>query len=72
MDKVIFVTNFLGNGGAARVMSILADNLIYKNKNIEIISFLDRNDTYELKNDIKLTVLSVKVKIKYFKNLKEY
>ncbi|MCI8617932.1 MAG: glycosyltransferase family 4 protein [Clostridia bacterium] len=50
-------------------MSILADNLIYKNKNIEIISFLDRNDTYELKNDIKLTVLKCKSKNKVFQKL---
>ena len=69
MKKVIFVTNFLGNGGAARVMSILADNLLKKNMKVEILSFLDRSDTYELDSDINLIVLKCNSKNKIFQKI---
>lgn len=69
MKKVIFVTNFLGNGGAARVMSILADSLLEKNMEVEILSFLDRNDRYKINDKIKITVLNCKSKNKIFQKI---
>lgn len=69
MKKVIFVTNFLGNGGAARVMSILADNLIQKNIEVEILSFLDREDKYRIDKKAKLTVIECNCKNKILKKI---
>lgn len=60
MSKVIFVTNFLGNGGAARVMSIVASSLFKKGIEVEIISFLDRKDAYKVNAEIKTIVLKCK------------
>lgn len=69
MKKVIFVTNFLGNGGAARVMSILADSLLEKNMEVEILSFLDRNDRYKINDKIKITVINCKSKNKILQKI---
>lgn len=69
MKKVIFVTNFLGNGGAARVMSILADSLLEKNMEVEILSFLDRNDMYKINDKIKITVIKCKSKNKILQKI---
>jgi len=63
MKKVVFVTNFLGNGGAARVMSIIANHFSNQNINVEIISFLESfkgKERYKVNNNIKFTYLKCK------------
>ena len=60
MEKVIFVTNFLGNGGAARVMSVVANYLVERNIEVEICSFLDREGTYKLNKKIKYNIIECK------------
>lgn len=64
--KLIFVTNYFGNGGAATVMKIIIEDLIKTEKyNIEIISFDQKNkfdDTknrYEIPKNVKFTVLQI-------------
>ena len=69
MNKVIFVTNFLGNGGAARVMSILANRLIEENFTVEIISFLHRDGEYTVNKNIKIFYLTCKNKNSILKKI---
>ena len=62
MNKVIFVTNFLGNGGAARVITVIANYLVEKNYQVEIVSFLDGKDRYKINKNIKYNVIKCKSK----------
>lgn len=69
MDKVIFVTNFLGNGGAARVMSVVANYLENKDVDVEICSFLDREGTYNVDERIKYNIIECKNKNNILKKI---
>ena len=60
MEKIIFVTNFFGNGGAARVMSTLIEYFSKEGRQVEIVSFLNREDTYKIPENVKYTVLEYK------------
>ena len=58
MQKIIFLINSLSSGGAEKVLSVLANELVNQKYNIEII-FLEKNEFYELDKRIKKTYLSV-------------
>ena len=62
MNKVIFITNFLGNGGAARVMSVVANYLEDRDVDVEIYSFLDREGMYKLNKNVKYNIIECKSK----------
>lgn len=67
--KVIFVTNILGNGGAGRVMATIANYLAHKKYNVEILSFLDNYETYDIHNEIKNKVIYCKSKNSVLKKI---
>ena len=64
--KLIFVTNYFGNGGAATVMKIIIEDLIKTEKyDIEIISFDQKNkfdnnkNRYEIPKNVNFTELHI-------------
>lgn len=67
--KVIFITNILGNGGSGRVMATIANHLAQKNYKIEVYSFLDNYDLYEIDNRINNTVIKCKSKNNQIKKI---
>lgn len=67
--KVIFITNILGNGGAGRVMATIANYLVNENYQIEVYSFLDNYDVYEINDKITNKVIKCKSKINYIKKI---
>ena len=72
MKKIIFVTNFFGNGGAARVMSTLIEYFNKESTEIEVVSFLDRKDTYKIPQNVKYTTLKYKKRgIKKIQRIKQ-
>ena len=69
MKKIIFITNFLGNGGAARVMSVLANYLEDNDIDIEILSFLDMDGKYKVNENVKYSIIKCKSKNNVLKKL---
>lgn len=67
--KVIFITNILGNGGSGRVMATVANYLANKNYKVEVYSFLDNYDLYEVNNRINNTVIRCKSKNNQIKKI---
>ena len=64
--KIIFVTNYFGNGGAATVMKIIIEDLIKTEKyDIEIVSFDQKNkfdntkSRYEIPENVKFVELRI-------------
>lgn len=72
MNKIIFVTNYFGNGGAATVMKIIAEYMIFQKYEIELVAFLDNDDKYSIPDGIKYKVLNEKNKIKRIFALRKY
>jgi glycosyltransferase involved in cell wall biosynthesis len=62
-NKVIFVSNLVGNGGAGRVLSLVANYFSRKSMNVIIYSFQDNHATYELEDSIDQIVMKPKTKI---------
>ncbi len=58
--KVIFITNILGNGGSGRVMATIASYLAEKDYCVEVYSFLDNYDVYDINNKIMNNVIECK------------
>lgn len=52
--KIMFVCNGLGSGGAERVITILANQLIKKDYSIFILAFIKSDQEYELNEKIKV------------------
>lgn len=72
MKKIIFVTNYFGNGGAARVMQVLAKEFSKKNDyEVMIVSFLDDNNKYNLPEKISYVTIDSKQKKSAIENIKE-
>lgn len=69
MKRIMFVCNRLGGGGAERVITILANYLAYKKYEVEILSFLDYHDTYDIHNEIKNKVIYCKSKNSLLKKI---
>lgn len=51
--KVIFVSNLVGNGGAGRVMSLIANYFSENDIDVTICSFSDTHETYQMNKNIK-------------------
>ncbi len=75
LKKIVFLhlPGFLNYGGAERVLAQVANNLIYKNYDVSIISYtIESNSIYKLDNKIKRLELgytpksNLLYKIKYF------
>jgi len=57
MKKITFLINSLSSGGAEKVLSVLANELVKQGYGVEII-FLEKNEFYALDKKIKKTHLS--------------
>jgi glycosyltransferase involved in cell wall biosynthesis len=62
VKKVIFVSNFVGNGGAGRVMSLIANYFSENHINVTICSFSDDYDTYPINKNINNILMKPKYK----------
>ncbi len=62
MKEVIFVSNVIGNGGAGRVMAIIADYFAEKGVDVTLCSFLDNYETYEMNPKIKQVIIKKDLK----------
>lgn len=62
MKNVIFVSNVIGNGGAGRVMAIIADYFVEKGIDVTLCSFLDNYETYEMNPKIKQVMIKKDLK----------
>ena len=60
--EIVFISNFLGNGGAARVISILAEEFAERNYSVCIYSFIGSGVKYELNSKIKNLYIPTKKK----------
>jgi N-acetylgalactosamine-N,N'-diacetylbacillosaminyl-diphospho-undecaprenol 4-alpha-N-acetylgalactosaminyltransferase len=57
LNKVTFLINSLSSGGAEKVLSVLANELVKQTFQVEII-FLEKNEFYKLDDRVKKTYLS--------------
>lgn len=58
MHKILFVTGSLRRGGAERVITILANNLVKRGYSVEIATLLYSEVEYSVDNNIKIVDLS--------------
>ncbi|MDF2472259.1 MAG: hypothetical protein K0R21_41 [Anaerocolumna sp.] len=56
--KIIFISNFVGNGGAGRVLSLVANYFARQSMDVTICSFLDDQATYEMEDNIKQILIN--------------
>ena len=54
MKNILFVGNGLGNGGAERVISLLANALINEGENVYILSFVKADKTYNINPHVNI------------------
>jgi GalNAc-alpha-(1->4)-GalNAc-alpha-(1->3)-diNAcBac-PP-undecaprenol alpha-1,4-N-acetyl-D-galactosaminyltransferase len=77
-NKIAFVLGGMGNGGAERVVSILANHYAKKGKSVDIITLLSSNCTYQLEPNVRLISLANEGKsrklqtIDWIKGIKKY
>lgn len=72
MKRYLFFIGTLCNGGAERVVSILASHMAKKGMPVEVLTYYDRPVSYELDPNVKLTALETMTGSKNrFKNLIE-
>lgn len=57
--EIIFISNFLGNGGAARVITVLAESLYQKGYNVSIIAFPFSGQEYPKSDHITYKILDL-------------
>jgi len=56
-NKITFLINSLSSGGAEKVLSVIATELVKQGFEVEVI-FLEQNEFYELPEEVKKTYLS--------------
>ena len=66
-NKIVFVSNFLGNGGAARVINVLADGFCEKGLDVTIISYKGNAAAYPRKEHINYVDIEAKGKGVFYK-----
>ncbi|WP_404429635.1 glycosyltransferase [Sutcliffiella horikoshii] len=77
-NKIAFVLGGMGNGGAERVVSILANHYAKKGKSVDIITLLSSNCTYQLEPNVRLISLARQDKsrktqlINWIKDIRKY
>jgi len=57
LKKVTFLINSLSSGGAEKVLTVIVNELVKQNYEIEVI-FLEKNEFYKLPKEVKKTYLS--------------
>lgn len=57
MKRYIFFIGTLGNGGAERVVSILASKMAEEGMDVEILTYYDKQISYEINENVKITVV---------------
>ncbi len=76
MRRYIFFIGTLCNGGAERVVSILASYMAEQGMNVEILTYYDRKKSYEIHPDVKLTAVETmtgsRSKVKNFLAIRKY
>lgn len=72
MDKYLFVIPSLSKGGAERVVSILANGLIKKGKNVTVVIHFNTQDSYKLDSRVKIICLSELYEEEYRKKINVY
>lgn len=55
MEKVIFLINSLSSGGAERVLSVIANELVEQGYNVEVI-LLEKVEFYDLDERVKKNI----------------
>ncbi|MBQ6285182.1 MAG: glycosyltransferase [Bacilli bacterium] len=70
MKKIIFITNYFGNGGAATVMKTLIENLPINEYDISLISFLDDDNKYNIPVNTKYINLTNSMKLNTLQKIK--
>ncbi len=60
--KVIFISNMIGNGGAGRVMNLLANYLVTCKYDVTICSYSGFDEAYKMSNEIKKVSIETKCK----------
>ena len=57
MKRHIFLIGTLGNGGAERVVSILASKMAEEGMDVEILTYYDKPISYEINEKVKISVV---------------
>ncbi len=70
LKKIVFVTNYFGNGGAATVMKTIIENLPKGKYKIKLISFLDDENKYEIPDNVEYIKLSNDMKLNAIQKIK--
>lgn len=72
MKRYIFFIGTLGNGGAERVVSILASKMAEEGMDVEILTYYDKPVSYEINEKVKISVMEkITVNRNKIKNLFE-
>lgn len=59
MKTVVFISNFMGNGGAARVIAVLAEEMRKQGNKVVVASFVADGYKYTLSSDIEQITLKI-------------
>lgn len=70
LKKIIFVTNYFGNGGAATVMKSIINHLNKTEYSVLLISFLDDQNKYDVPENVTYISLTKKMKLGRFEKWK--
>lgn len=70
LRKVIFVTNYFGNGGAATVMKSIINHLNKKDYSILLVSFLDDVNKYDIPDGVTYIPLSKTMRLSSFEKIR--
>jgi glycosyltransferase involved in cell wall biosynthesis len=68
-EKIIFISNFVGNGGAGRVMSLIANYFAGQHIDVTICSFLDAQEKYQLNHKIKIILIKPETRLLFLKKI---
>lgn len=78
VNRLVFVLGGMSNGGAERVVSILANYYAKKGKKIDIITLLSSNCTYPLESNVRIISLANETKsrklqiVDWIKGIRKY
>lgn len=61
-NKIVFVSNFFGNGGAARVIDVLSNGFANKGCDVYVISYSANDEEYPKRENVKYIKISPKGK----------
>ena len=70
LKKIIFVTNYFGNGGAATVMKSIINHLNKAEYSVILISFLDDQNKYDVPENVTYISLTNKMRLGRFEKWK--